>query len=337
MNALDRRWQILKMIPRYGNSITVAQIVQRLGTQTPDAIATRTVQRDLIELSDQVPITSVLNGRTMEWSWAEHAQVTLPVMDKHTALTFQLVNSYMGHLLPKSSIRYLQPFFKNSAEVLNENPEFPLSNWLNNVRIVPRNLKMMAPSFKDGVTDVVYDAMLNKRRISANYRLRGEKRPKAYQELNPLGLVFVENLIYLVATIKDYQNPMQFLLHRMESASLLEKGATVPEGFSLQGYIESGEFSYPIGGRTIRLKALFDRHAAAYLHETPLPGTKSLTGHDEDTILLEAEIEDSHQLRWWLKGFGPQVEVLEPAELREDFKQMAADLRKIYDSRPSAT
>ena len=331
MDTLYRRWLILGMIPRHGNTIKVARIVERLFEITNlDAISTRCVQRDLEELSGRFPIVSEQVGRTLEWSWMEGKQITLPAMDPHTALTFQLVNSYLSTLLPKSSVRYLQPYFRNAAEVLNGNPEIPLSQWPDHVRVVPRSLQMEPPCFKEGVPETVYDALLRKRRISARYRPRGEKTAKTYSELNPLGLVFVESLIYLVASIKDYPNPVQFLLHRMESATLLDKPATTPDGFSVQGYIGTGEFSYPIGGKKIRLKALFDRDAAAYLHETPLPGTRALSDHDQDTIRLEAEIEDSHQLRWWLKGFGSQVEVLEPAELRQEFKEMAAELKKIY-------
>ena len=331
MDTLYRRWLILGMIPRHGNSITVARIVERLFEITNlDAISTRSVQRDLEEMSGKFPIVSQQLGRTLEWSWMEGKQITLPAMDPHTALTFQLVNSYLSPMLPKSSVRYLQPYFRNAAEVLEGNPEFPLSHWLDQVRVMPRSLRMEPPSFQEGVPETVYDALLHKRRISASYRLRGEKRAKSYPELNPLGLVFVESVIYLVASIKDYPNPVQFLLHRMESAVLLETPVTTPEGFSVQGYIESGEFSYPIGGNKIRFKALFDRDAAAYLHETPLPGTLSLTDHDAESILLEAEIEDSHQLRWWLKGFGAHVEVLEPQQLRREFKEMAASLRALY-------
>jgi hypothetical protein len=93
----------------------------------------------------------------------------------------------------------------------------------------------------------------------------------------------------------------------MESAVLQEKQATISESFTLQGYIESGEFSYPLGKAPIRLKALFAREAAAYLHDTPAPGTLSLTDYDEATVLLEAEVADSRQLRWWLRGFGDEV------------------------------
>ena len=79
------------------------------------------------------------------------------------------------------------------------------------------------------------------------YRRRGGGEVKEYPDVNPLGLVFVDNLIYLIASLKEYGNPLQFLLHRMESVALLEKDVSAPDNFTLQGYIQSGEFSYQLG------------------------------------------------------------------------------------------
>ena len=176
----------------------------------------------------------------------------------------------------------------------------------------------------------VYEAVLKGKRFSMRYRPRGGSEVKEYPDINPLGLVFVDNLIYLIASAKEYGNPLQYLLHRMVSVALLERDVTVPDNFTLQGYIESGEFSYQLGRETIHLKALFAREAAAYLLETPPPGMLSLSDYDADNVLLEAKTADSRQLRWWLRGFGDDVEVLEPAALREEFAEMAKKLAGIY-------
>jgi predicted DNA-binding transcriptional regulator YafY len=331
MDTLYRRWLIMKMIPRYSNSITTSQIADRLNAETLEAKSVRTIQRDLEELSGIFPITYEKDGRIFRWSWMEEAPLcNIPIMDPQTALTFSLAGDHLASLLPKTSLRYLEPYFASAKGILDGNPDMPLAQWRDKVRIVSRNLQMESPRFADMVTDKVYEALLKEQRITVLYRPRYEDEIKVYSELNPLGMVFVDNLIYLVATVGDYLTPLQFLLHRMEKVSLLEKRANIPAGFTLQGYIESGEFSYPLGKETIRLKAVFDGDASAYLRETPLPGTISLVDGDEDTVLLEAEVLDSIQLRWWLRGFGSQVEVLEPAELRAEFKEMAKVLRSIY-------
>ncbi|WP_366949743.1 WYL domain-containing protein [Geobacter sp.] len=41
----------------------------------------------------------------------------------------------------------------------------------------------------------------------------------------------------------------------------------------------------------------------------------------------------SYQLRRWLMGFGDGMEVLEPEALRDDFREMARNLRRIYRRR----
>ena len=45
---------------------------------------------------------------------------------------------------------------------------------------------------------------------------------------------------------------------------------------------------------------------------------------------ITATIVDSLQLRFWLNGFGADLEVLEPAELREEFAETARRLANTY-------
>lgn len=329
METLYRRWLILKMIPRHGCSITTGQIAERLGGEI-DARTVRSIQRDLVELERHFPLTFRQEGRTFHWCWQEGWQLTLPVMDPHTALTFHLVREYFTSMLPTTSVRFLELFFKIADEVLAENNDLTVTHWPEKVRVVTRGIKMDPPPSKDGVTETVYEAVLKGKRIKACYRKRDNEMAEELPELHPLGLIFVDSLIYLIATVDDNLNPNQFLLHRLEDVVLSETMAIIPEGFTLQGYIESGGFSFPVTKETIRLKALFERNAAAHLHESPLTGTVSLKDYDEERVLLEAEVLVDRQLRCWLRGFGAQVEVLAPEGLREEFRVTVERLKKMY-------
>jgi len=80
----------------------------------------------------------------------------------------------------------------------------------------------------------------------------------------------------------------------------------------------------------IKLKALFDQDAVPYLYETKLVENQKLTPKPVDKILLEATVRDDVQLRWWLKGFGERVEVLEPMSLRGEFVQLARQMAEKY-------
>ena len=52
---------------------------------------------------------------------------------------------------------------------------------------------------------------------------------------------------------------------------------------------------------------------------------------DSQWVEVSATVADTDQLRWWLLGFGNQVEVLEPVELREEFRAIACGLRDMYE------
>ncbi len=68
---------------------------------------------------------------------------------------------------------------------------------------------------------------------------------------------------------------------------------------------------------------------AVHLQERPLHTSQVIsTYHDE--ILLSANVQDTNELRWWLLGFGDQVEILEPMELREDFRDIAKNMAQSY-------
>lgn len=335
MKTMYRRMQILSMIPRSG-TITTQQIEERLSARGLEGISRRMIQRDLeaIHGSGYFPILYEQDGQTYFWSWVDGAQILrVGAMEPHTALTYCLVNDRMPNILPSSSHRYLDPYFKSAQALLDDQSELPVSRWREKVRTVPRSLQMTPPKMDDHVTDAIYEAVLRERQVSLSYRPRGEKTPKEYPWINPLGLVFVESLIYLVATIKEYPNPVQFLLHRIVTATMRDEPALMPAGFSLQAYIESGEFSYPVGETIINLRALFERSAAAYLYDTPLPGTLRLEEINERHVLLEAGVLDSLQLRWWLRGFGDDVEVLEPAALRSEFQKAAARMSRMYKNK----
>lgn len=330
MDTLYRRWLILKMIPRHGNTITTAQIADRLNGEI-DPRTVRSIQRDLVELERHFPITFVQEGRTFHWSWNKGWQLTLPVMDPHTALTFYLVREYIATLLPTTSVRFLEPFFKNAEDILAENNELTVAHWPDKVRVVTRKVNITHPSILKGVTETVYDAVLKGKRIRVCYRKKDDEAAQEFLELHPLGLVFVDGLIYLIATEDNDLNPLQFLLHRIEEVILLEKSATIPDGFTLQGYIESGEFSYPATKvENIRLKALFDRKASVHLHEIPVTGKVTLKDFDGNRVLLEAEVLVNRELRCWLRGFGAEVEVLAPEGLREEFRSTVESLKIMY-------
>jgi len=291
----------------------------------------RTIQRDLNTLSSVFPLQSDTQSIPYGWSWiAEAPAFDLPAMDGPTALTVRMIEQFIPTLLPPAIRDLLAPQFARAKAVLDSNPNNPFGRWADCVRVVPREMPLLPPKFNNDAVRVVYDALLAGKRFTAEYRSRAADTDeiKSY-EVNPLGLVARGNLLYLVCTLWDYRDIRQLALHRVESATPTEKPVTKPDGFDLDRYIEQGEFQYPVGPM-IQLKAKFNRAAAVHLVETTLNEDQTIENFDADHVIVTAAVRDTAQLDWWLSGFGPMVEILEPGELRRRMGEAAHSLKQIY-------
>lgn len=323
-DALERQWLMLRMIPRAPRKITVAEIQDRLRASDFD-VPVRTIQRDLKKLSRMFALKDDNRSKPYGWSWMKDAPVfDLPGMDPQTALTFKLVEMFLAGVIPPAVKQKLEPHFRNARDLLKERP---LRQWAERVRVIRSRQTLKTPVIKSGVMQTAYEALLQHQRFKAHYmKLGGE--PTDF-EVSPLGLVFKDEVGYLVCSLFDYADIRQLALHRIEKAELLDKSVTEPKGFDLDTYIRGGNFDYPVGDQ-IKLVAKFETTIATYLYETPLADDQVITEKKDGTSLVTATILDTSQLRWWLLSFGDNVEILKPAGLRREFATIARDLNRHY-------
>jgi predicted DNA-binding transcriptional regulator YafY len=308
---------MLRMLPRAPRKIDTATMERRL-RDDGYAVTRRTIQRDLHQLARTFPLLCD-EHRPAGWSWAPAtALIDLPGMDPNTALTFVLVNRFLAPLLPRSTFGRIQPYLTQAQKILDSLPTNALGRWPSKVRVIHRSPLLRLPEIPEAILDTVTRGLLDGRRLDVEYRSR-EKGESTRCLLNPLGLVVKGGIAYLVCTLWDYTDIRQVVLHRVQHAEVLDASVIVPTGFDLDLYIQEGEFAYPVG-EPMRLEAVFSHGADFHLHDTPLSADQVLTELDHERVLLRATVENTAELRWWLLGFGELVEVLAPADLREEFR-----------------
>jgi predicted DNA-binding transcriptional regulator YafY len=325
MSALYRQWLILKMFPPRGK-VSTTTIRDRLISEYGIETSLRTIQRDLVSLeSNEFPLDCD-NNNPAGWSWRKDApSFGISNMDPVTALTFKLAEKHLERMFPRGTMAVLDPYFKAANERIKLTFESTLSRWPDKVKVVSRNLPMIYPQIADDIMDTVYTAVLEEYRFKAQYRT-ANGRVKEY-DVNPLGMAFVEGLIYLIATLNKHDDPVLLLLHRLLEVNPTDIPATVPEGFDLEEYTR--ELSFPIGD-DIKLKVLFyDQADIDRLRETPISEDQKIT-EKKECWQLQATIGNSYQLRWWLRGYSERVEVLGPKSLRQEFADAALATAKRY-------
>jgi len=180
-DTLMRQWQMLRLVPRHPGKISTAELKQRLADEGFDTTQ-RTIQRDLMTLSDIYPLTCDDRNRPFGWSWMAEADVMdIPGMDSHTALAFWLASQHLEPLLPKTTVRQLQPHFKTAAHVLDSiSTDKGAPAWRNKVRVLHRGPKLKTPAIASDVQSQIYDALLRNRCLTITYSPRWQEGKKEY-------------------------------------------------------------------------------------------------------------------------------------------------------------
>jgi predicted DNA-binding transcriptional regulator YafY len=314
-DSFHRLMRILRHIPRAPRWVDTETLHQMLASEGIE-VEVRTIQRDLQRLSGRdFGLECLDTSKPYRWRFIETAEsVLFPRVDPQSALALRLAELYLDRLLPKATLRALQPHLDAAKRALDGKP---VARWLERVRLVPRMQPLLRPRVDGEVLGVVHEALLEDRQIEARYRSVSKNEGKE-MTLHPLGLVYRDSVAYLVATAFDkYNDPRIYPLHRFESARLSEhKAKEPPPGFSLDSYVARGELGFRHAD-DVALELLFDERAARVLEETPLHQAQKITRRDDGFVLIEAHVPDTQVLRSWILGFGPSVEVLGPPSVRQ--------------------
>lgn len=322
-----RKIEMLRLIPRRPPGLSCREIGQKLEARG-FTVDVRTIQRDLVALSGMFPLMSD-HDRPAHWWWMENSSgFGLPGHDAFSALTWKLVGEHLEPLLPQPLLREISAELASAERYLESEESEKLSRWHARVRFLPNSFRLAPPRMEEHVPEAVYGALFESRKLAVEYRARSEATTKPLT-VNPLALVIRDAVYYLLATIEPYSDIRQLVLHRCQRAEQLAEPVAELAGFDLEEYIASGCFAYG-PGRSIRLVARFESYAAQHLLESVLAEDQVATLLDDGCIEISATVQETNQLFWWLMGFGSNVEVIEPAQLREEIKAEISNLNARY-------
>lgn len=326
-DTLMRQWAMLRAIPRYPRRIDAPTIHARLG-DLGMVVSLRTVQRDLNAMAETFPL-DFDESKPQGWYWREGAsQLEVPSMDAHAALTFNLVEQYMQNMLPRSTLSHMAPWFEAAQGVASAQVS-TVTKWRDKLRVIPHTLNKVPAPINPDIQATIYTGLLNERQLQVTYRaITTGKEAKTYP-VHPLGLVVMEQVVYLVCTVKDYQDARFLALHRIDSAELLETPAARPAAFDIDEFILR-EFGIRLGKEPLDLVVRIRGVLAKYLAETPVAADQTMTPIDGAWTRVEVRVQDTIQLRTWLRSLGPDAVVEAPESLRAQLQREWEELASLY-------
>lgn len=197
------------------------------------------------------------------------------------------------------------------------------ARWDRKIEVVDGTFERIRPPIQDSIFQPVSQALFNEQLLKISYR-------ENIQTVMPLGLVEASDLIYMVGQVPGKPNAVMYRLDRMESAEVAPEGFTYPRNFSLAAYVnEERQFDFFPKG-TIKLVLKFAPDAARGVLDAPLSEDQKSSKDTAGFVTVRATVMLSERLRWWIRSYGPYVEVLEPKSLRKDFAEEAAAAVGLY-------
>jgi len=341
-DPLIRCIHILRILPRYPRGLSVKKIVDKLSADSQfETVTERTIQRNMIILEGLFHGDITKNSQK-EWCWRTNAAtISIPGLTILQALTFNLANSYLSSLLPSSTVNELQPFFEQANAKLNQYPNDNIVNWKKKVAIIQQTQTTLAPDINPEVHALVSHALIYDQQIELNYLHLDDNESKYV--LNPIGLVLRNGITYLISEKPENNEVLILSLHRIKEAKNLGRGFKRQKDFDLQKYIknqhlsigniytnnQSSKVTQSLKDKSIKVKLKFSKDLFKYISETPLSEDQVTTIHN-DHIEVSATVQYSEQLIFWLRSYGPDVEVIEPGQLRDRLIEDIEQLNRKY-------
>ncbi|MHB1156051.1 MAG: helix-turn-helix transcriptional regulator [Phycisphaerales bacterium] len=179
------------------------------------------------------------------------------------------------------------------------------------------------------VYETVRAAIANRRMLRCDYESaqsgsNGDRRPFLFK---PYCLFFGQRAWYVVGWHGRHCQLRCLRLGRFTRCELTDKPFAIPDDFSIRKYLGKAWRMMP-GGPLYRVAIQFDAEFADTVAETHWHDTQMIDYQDDGSITFHCEVEGLDEIVWWVLGYGPHSQVLEPLELVERVKvlhQSAAD------------
>ena len=186
--------------------------------------------------------------------------------------------------------------------------------------------------------DALNDAIGQRKKVSFTYNTYGTdmklhpRRQEPYV-VNPYQIVANNGRYYLIGNYDKYDNVSHYRIDRMTSVCMLEEKrkpvsqvTDFKNGFSLPKHM--AEHIYMFSGKSVSVKMVAKKHLMNELVDWFGKDFK-IRREFEDEILVEVKCNEA-AMRFWALQYGPYVEVLEPAELREEIRESVKEMWEKY-------
>ncbi len=316
-NKTARLSQIEALLLDHPEGLSQAEISRRLGVHRS------TILRNLVDIT-----APVYEDQGRIFIDREAYLINLR-LNLHEALSIHLAGRFMSSCMDRRN-----PHVASALRKLG----IALESLAPSISIFIRN---SANTFDDGskrqdphylqVLEKITLAWAEKRKVQLWYRSADESNVKEYQfcpyfiEVSAVG-----QAIYSIGLIKPNDQMRTFKIDRIERIEILKDVYSVPEDFDPEQLFKQAWGIWFTEQEPVAVRLRFSAQVARRVLETRWHPTEQVTEQSDGSLLWSAAIAEPLEMVPWIRGWGADVEVLQPQELRKQIQEEVGKMYQLY-------
>ncbi|MEO8603606.1 MAG: WYL domain-containing protein [bacterium] len=179
----------------------------------------------------------------------------------------------------------------------------------------------------DAQLDTIVACLVNERRMRVDYG--GLLGTGKVHDFEPYTLLMYRGGLYVVGRSHRGGKIIALAVERMRAVQRLPTKFAYPASYTPERYTE-GIFGLIEGPETRVELRIVDPETHAYLASRRIHPSQIFRKRRDGSWHLSLTVRGTAELKYWILGLGPHVEVLRPASLRAEIKAMLTRARRAY-------
>ncbi len=324
-DQIGRQWSIIQTLISSRMGKTAAELAEELECNP------RTIYRDLeaLQVAGFPIYTDRMEGRNL-WSLLDTVRHEIPIPFSLTELMALYFSRDMLKVF-KDTVFYdsLESLFQKIKTTIPPESKKYLKNVEQILHVGLKPYKEYS-KFKE-IINRVNEATQKKKSIDIVYYTMSRKK-KSKRKVDPYRIWFFNGTFYLIGKCHLRGEVRIFALDRIKILHLTKDSFVIPEDFNLDDFMRPsfGVFQ----GEPIRVKIWFHTDVAGYIKEKIWHESQEIHPQDDGSIIFEAEVAGTDEIRFWIMSWGSKAEVLEPESLRDEIREEAEVILERYKKIP---
>jgi predicted DNA-binding transcriptional regulator YafY len=326
--------------PTYGAATRLARIVHGLllrphgwsftGIQAELGISQRTLlryiaacKRQLVDSSGRPLLEVARHGERAVLRRANFTEAPESTVFQVLFLYFALtVFQFLEGTVIKEGIEDLWERFRKAVPAVQQARLADFSKKFYSIPFAVKDYRAL-----DQLLDTIVTCLVYQCQIRIDYGgLYGSSK---VHEFEPYTLAMFRGGLYLIGRSQPSRKMLTLAVERIRSAKKLDEKFEYPDSYSPEKYTD-GTFGIMDGPVTNVELHVLNPETVTYLKSRRLHRTQRFVDRRDGTAILSMTVRGTEELRNWILGIGPWIEVLKPKELREEVARLHAEAAGLY-------